>query len=65
MLAYHSLAKNGTMPAGNPDEKVGFDLIQSLVKKHKLHHSIADSDSLFVKNLLNLWKRRMRMGASR
>jgi hypothetical protein len=28
MLAYyHSLAKNATTPAGNPDEKVGFDPI--------------------------------------
>ena len=34
VVAYHSLArrKNGTTTAGNPDEKVGFDLIQSLVK---------------------------------
>ena len=53
MLAYHSLAKNGTTSAGNKDEKVGFDLIQSLVKKHKSHRNVADSDSFFVKNLLN------------
>jgi hypothetical protein len=68
MLAYHSLAKNGTTSAGNLDEKVGFDLIQSLVKKHKSHCNVADYDSFFVKNLLNdidLWKRRMRMGGSR
>ena len=26
MLAYHSLAKNGTTTAGNQDEKVGFNL---------------------------------------
>ena len=30
MLAYHSLAKNATTSAGNPDEIVGFDLIQSI-----------------------------------
>ena len=54
MLAYHSLAKNGSTTTGNPYEKVGFDLIQLLVvKKHKSHCNIADSDSLFVKNLLN------------
>ena len=53
MLAYHSLAKNGTTSDGNKDEKVGFDLIQSLVKKHKSHRNVADSDSFFVKNLLN------------
>jgi hypothetical protein len=53
MPAYHSLAKNATTSAGNPDDKVGFDLIQFLVRKHKSHHNIADSDSLFVKNLLN------------
>jgi hypothetical protein len=53
MLAYHSLAKNGTTTAGNPDEKVGFELIQLLVKKHKSHHNVAHSDSFFVKNLLN------------
>ena len=41
------------MSAGNKDEKVGFDLIQSLVKKHKSHRNVADSDSFFVKNLLN------------
>jgi hypothetical protein len=52
MLAYHSLAKNGTTSAANKEEKVGFDLIQSLVKKNKLHCNIADSDSFFVKNLL-------------
>jgi hypothetical protein len=53
MLAYHSLAKNATTSAGNKDEKVGFDLIQSLVKKHKSHRNITDSDSFFVKNMLN------------
>jgi hypothetical protein len=53
MLAYHSLAKNARATAANPNEKVGFDLIQSLVKKHKLHRNVADSDSFFVKNLLN------------
>ena len=54
MLAYHSLAKNGTTTttAGNPDEKVGFHLIQSL-KKHKSHRNVPDPDSLFVKKLLN------------
>ena len=52
-VTYHSLAKNATTSAGNPDEKVGFDLIQSLVKKHKSHRNVADSDSLFAKNLLN------------
>jgi hypothetical protein len=71
MLAYYSLAKNGTTTAGNQDEKAGFDLIQLLVKKHKSHRNVADSDSLFVKNLLNdIMKtcgkeERMRMGVSR
>ena len=53
MLSYHSFAKNGTTTDGNPDEKVGFDLIQLLVKKHKSSCNVGDSDSLFVKNLLN------------
>jgi hypothetical protein len=63
MLANHSLAKHGTTPDGNPDEKVGFDLIQLLVKEHKSHRNVTDSDSLFVYE--DLWKRRMRTGASR
>ena len=53
ILAYHNLAKNGTTSAGNKDEKVGFDLIQSLMKKHKSHRNVADSDSFLVKNVLN------------